>query len=135
MPAPSPTWWKNGVVYQIWPASYKDSNGDGYGDIPGILTTLDYLRELGVDIIWLSPMYDSPQYDMGYDIRNYEDIWSSFGTMADMDKLIDGCHSRGMKLLLDLVVNHTSFEHKWFLESRKSKDNPYSDWYMWKDPK
>jgi oligo-1,6-glucosidase len=135
LPSPSPRWWKDGVVYQIWPASYKDSNGDGFGDIPGIIPTIPYLKYLGVDIIWLSPMYDSPQHDMGYDISNYEDVWSKFGTMADMDKMIEEVHAHGMKLILDLVVNHTSDEHKWFVESAKGKDNEYSDWYIWRDPK
>jgi oligo-1,6-glucosidase len=135
MAPPAPRWWKDGTAYQIWPASYKDSNGDGYGDIPGIISTLDYLKDLGIDIIWLSPMYDSPQHDMGYDIANYEDVWPKFGTMADMDELIEKVHSRGMRLLLDLVVNHTSDEHKWFQESKKSNNNPYSDWYIWRDPK
>jgi oligo-1,6-glucosidase len=135
MAPPTPRWWKDGTAYQIWPASYKDSNGDGYGDIPGIISTLDHLKDLGIDIIWLSPMYDSPQHDMGYDIANYEDVWPKFGTMADMDKLIEKVHALGMRLLLDLVVNHTSDEHKWFQESKKSKDNPYSDWYIWCDPK
>lgn len=132
---PTTLWWKNGTAYQIWPASYKDSNGDGFGDIQGIISTLDYLKNLGIDIIWLSPHYDSPQHDMGYDISNYEEVWAKFGTMADMDKLIYEVHSRGMRLILDLVVNHTSNEHKWFKESMKSKDNAYSDWYMWHDPK
>jgi oligo-1,6-glucosidase len=132
---PKTLWWKNGIAYQIWPASYKDSNADGFGDIPGIISTLDYLKDLGIDIIWLSPHYDSPQHDMGYDISNYEEVWWKYGTMADMDKLLKEVHSRGMRLILDLVVNHTSSEHQWFKESRKSKDNDYSDWYMWRDPK
>jgi oligo-1,6-glucosidase len=135
MAPPKCRWWKDGTAYQIWPASYKDSNGDGYGDIPGIISTLDHLKNLGIDIIWLSPMYDSPQHDMGYDISNYEDVWPTFGTMADMDRLIEKVHSMGMRLLLDLVVNHTSDQHKWFQESKKSRDNPYSDWYIWRDPK
>lgn len=135
MAPPAPRWWKDGTAYQIWPASYKDSNADGFGDIPGIISTLDYVKELGIDIIWLSPMYDSPQHDMGYDISNYEDVWSKFGTLKDMDNLIKEVHERGMKLILDLVINHTSDEHVWFQESKKSKDNLYSDWYIWKDPK
>lgn len=135
MAPPTPRWWKDGTAYQIWPASYKDSNSDGYGDIPGIISTLDHLKGLGIDIIWLSPMYDSPQHDMGYDIANYEAVWPKFGTMVDMDKLIEKIHSLGMRLLLDLVVNHTSDEHAWFQESKLSKDNPYSDWYIWRDPK
>ena len=135
MTAPTPTWWKVGTAYQIWPASYKDSNGDGVGDIPGIISTIPYLQSLGVDIIWLSPMYASPNKDMGYDISNYEDVHPDYGTLQDMEKLIEECHSRNMKLILDLVVNHTSDQHAWFKESRKSRDNEYSDWYIWKDPK
>lgn len=129
------TWWKDSVVYQIWPASYKDSNGDGIGDIPGIILTLDYLKSLGVDVIWLSPMYESPQDDMGYDILDYEKVYSKYGSMEDMDKLIEEIHAREMRLILDLVVNHTSSEHAWFKESRSSKTNPKRDWYIWKPPK
>lgn len=125
-------WWKDASVYQIWPASYKDSNGDGVGDIPGIILTLDYVKNLGVDVIWLSPMYDSPQDDMGYDISDYENVYPKYGTMEDMDKLIAEVHGRGMRLILDLVVNHTSSAHKWFEESRLSKTNPKRDWYIWK---
>lgn len=128
-------WWKDATIYQIWPASYKDSNGDGVGDIPGIISELDYVKSLGIDVIWLSPMYDSPQDDMGYDISNYEDVYPKYGTMKDMDALIKGAHDRGMKLILDLVINHTSSEHEWFKESRSSKDNPKRDWYIWKKPK
>ncbi|KAK5045832.1 hypothetical protein LTR84_008925 [Exophiala bonariae] len=128
-------WWKSAVGYQIWPASFKDSNGDGFGDIPGIISKLDYVKSLGVDFIWLSPTYDSPQHDWGYDISNYEDIWPKYGTLKDMDALIGGCHSRGMKLLLDLVLNHTSDEHAWFEESKQSRDNEKADWYIWRDPK
>ena len=128
-------WWKTATVYQIWPASYKDSNGDGFGDLQGIISELDYVKSLGVDVIWLSPMYDSPQDDMGYDISNYNAIYPKYGTMKDMDQLIDQVHSRGMKLVLDLVVNHTSSEHEWFKESRSSKDNPKRNWYIWKPPK
>lgn len=101
-------WWKDASVYQIWPASYKDSNGDGVGDIPGIISTLNYVKSLGTDVIWLSPMYDSPQDDMGYDISNYEKVYPKYGTLEDMDNLIEGTHKRGMKLILDLVINHTS---------------------------
>jgi oligo-1,6-glucosidase len=129
------TWWKEATVYQIWPASYKDSNGDGVGDIPGIISTLDYVKSLGVDVIWLSPMFDSPQDDMGYDISNYEGIYPKYGTMEDMDELISQTHARGMKLILDLVINHTSTEHDWFKESRSSKTNPKRDWYIWKPAK
>ena len=129
------TWWKDATIYQIWPASYKDSNGDGIGDIPGIISELDYIKDLGVDIIWLSPMYKSPMEDMGYDISDYEDINPDFGTLQDMQNLIDGCHERGMKIICDLVINHTSADHEWFKESRSSLDNPKRDWYIWKRPK
>jgi len=128
-------WWKDATVYQIWPASYKDSNGDGVGDIPGIISTLDYVKSLGTDVIWLSPMYDSPQDDMGYDISNYESVYPKYGTLEDMDKLIEGAHKRGMKLILDLVINHTSSEHDWFKQSRSSKTDPKRDWYIWKPPR
>lgn len=128
-------WWKDASVYQIWPASYKDSNGDGVGDIPGIISTLDYVKDLGIDVIWLSPMYDSPQDDMGYDISDYESVYPKYGTLEDMDTLISEVHSRGMKLILDLVINHTSSAHKWFEESRSSKTNPKRDWYIWKPAK
>ena len=131
----TPNWWKTGTAYQIWPASYKDSNGDGMGDIPGAISTLPYLKDLGVDIVWLSPMYDSPQADFGYDISNYEDIYPPFGTLQDMEKMIEECHKLGMKIILDLVINHTSDEHAWFLESKKDKTNPKADWFIWKDPK
>jgi glycosidase len=135
MSSPPRPWWKDVTCYQIWPASYKDSNGDGLGDIPGIISTLDYVKDLGVDVIWLSPMYASPQKDMGYDISDYEDIYPPYGTMADMDTLIKEVHARDMKLILDLVINHTSDQHAWFKESRKSKDNDKSDWYIWKPPR
>lgn len=128
-------WWKDASIYQIWPASYKDSNGDGVGDIPGIISTLDYLKDLGVDVIWLSPMYDSPQDDMGYDISDYENVYPKYGTLEDMDTLIREIHQRGMRLILDLVINHTSDQHKWFQESRSSKTNPKRDWYVWKPPR
>ncbi|CUM63805.1 uncharacterized protein PRCAT00001389001 [Priceomyces carsonii] len=128
-------WWKDASIYQIWPASYKDSNGDGVGDLQGIISTLDYIKNLGVDIIWLSPMYDSPQDDMGYDISDYQKIYPKYGTMEDMDNLIKGVHERGLKLILDLVINHTSSEHAWFKESRSSKTNPKRDWYIWKPPR
>ena len=128
-------WWKNAVVYQIYPRSFKDSNGDGFGDLPGVIEKLDYLKELGIDVIWLSPVFDSPQDDNGYDIRDYRKIYDGFGSNEDMERLIDEAHSRGIRIVLDLVVNHTSDEHAWFVESRKSKDNAYSDYYIWKDPK
>jgi oligo-1,6-glucosidase len=128
-------WWKESVVYQIYPRSFMDSNGDGIGDLKGITIKLDYLKELGVDVIWLSPVYKSPNDDNGYDISDYQDIMDEFGTMEDWDELLEGLHSRGMKLMMDLVVNHCSDEHKWFIESRKSKDNPYRDYYIWRPGK
>ncbi|KAI5458323.1 glycoside hydrolase superfamily [Mariannaea sp. PMI_226] len=125
-------WWKEAVVYQIYPASFCDSNGDGIGDLPGITSKLDYLVTLGVNVIWVCPMYDSPQVDMGYDISNYEDIYRPYGTLQDMEVLIRETHARGMKIMLDLVINHTSDQHEWFKESRSSKDSPKRDWYIWK---
>lgn len=128
-------WWKEAVAYQVYPRSFNDSNNDGIGDLPGMVEKLDYLKDLGIDVIWLSPMYKSPNDDNGYDISDYQDIMDEFGTMEDFDQLLDGVHQRGMKLILDLVVNHTSDEHPWFIESKSSKDNPKRDWYIWKDPK
>ncbi|MBT2722145.1 alpha-glucosidase [Bacillus sp. ISL-46] len=128
-------WWKESVVYQIYPRSFMDSNGDGIGDLRGITSKLDYLKELGVDVIWLSPVYKSPNDDNGYDVSDYQDIMDEFGTMKDLDELLEGLHSRGMKLMMDLVVNHSSDEHEWFIESRKSKDNPYRDYYIWRPGK
>lgn len=125
-------WWKEAVVYQIYPRSFQDSNGDGIGDIPGIISRLDYLKGLGVDVVWLSPHYDSPNADNGYDIRDYRKVMAEFGTMADFDALLAGLKARGMRLIVDLVVNHSSDEHVWFVESRKSKDNPYRDYYIWR---
>ncbi|KAJ8097648.1 glycoside hydrolase superfamily [Lipomyces tetrasporus] len=125
-------WWKEGVVYQIYPSSFKDSNGDGIGDIPGITSELDYIKSLGVDIIWVSPFYKSPQYDMGYDISDYQDVYEQYGTVEDVDALIQGCHDRGMRIIFDLVVNHTSHLHPWFQESASSKNNPKHDWYIWR---
>jgi len=125
-------WWKEQVIYQIYPKSFKDSNGDGIGDLPGIISKLDYLKNLGVDIIWLSPIYASPNDDNGYDISDYRAIHPDYGTMADFDELLQGLHARDMKLIMDLVVNHTSDEHEWFEESKKSKDNPYRDYYFWR---
>jgi oligo-1,6-glucosidase len=121
-------WWKEAVVYQIYPRSFKDSNGDGIGDLKGITSQLDYIKGLGVDVIWLSPMYDSPNADNGYDIRDYRKIMTEFGTMADFDELMRGVKQRRMKMILDLVVNHSSDEHAWFVESRKSKNSPYRDY-------
>jgi oligo-1,6-glucosidase/glucan 1,6-alpha-glucosidase len=127
-------WWKESVVYQVYPRSFKDSNGDGIGDLSGIIEKLDYLKELGIDVIWLSPVYKSPNDDNGYDISDYDDILGDFGTMKDMDELICEGKKRGIKILMDLVVNHTSDEHNWFIEAKKSKDNPYRDYYIWRDP-
>ena len=126
-------WWKKSVVYQIYPRSFNDSNGDGIGDIQGIIEKLDYLKLLGVDVIWLSPIYDSPNDDNGYDIRDYQSIMEEFGTMADFDQMLKEIHKRDMKLVMDLVVNHTSDEHEWFAQSKKSKDNPYRDYYIWRE--
>jgi len=128
-------WWKEGVVYQIYPRSFNDSNEDGIGDLKGITQKLDYLKKLGIDIIWLSPVYKSPNEDNGYDISNYQDIMDEFGTMEDMEELLVKIHKRGMKLIMDLVANHTSDEHLWFIESRSSKDSPYRDFYIWKKGK
>lgn len=127
-------WWKNAVVYQIYPRSFKDSNGDGIGDLQGIYEKLDYLAELGINVIWMSPVYKSPNDDNGYDISDYQDIMDDFGTMDDFDRVLKKAHSLNIKIMMDLVVNHTSDEHKWFIESKKSKDNPYHDYYMWADP-
>ncbi|EOP85018.1 oligo-1,6-glucosidase [Bacillus cereus HuB4-4] len=128
-------WWKESVVYQIYPRSFMDSNGDGIGDLQGIISKLDYLKELGIDVIWLSPVYESPNDDNGYDISDYCKIMNEFGTMEDWDELLHEMHERNMKLMMDLVVNHTSDEHKWFIESRKSKDNKYRDYYIWRPGK
>ena len=128
-------WWKEAVAYQVYPRSFNDTNNDGIGDLPGVIEKLDYLKDLGIDVIWLSPMYKSPNDDNGYDISDYQDIMDEFGTMEDFDCLLKGVHDRGMKLILDLVVNHTSDEHPWFIESKSSKDNPKRDWYIWADPK
>lgn len=127
-------WWQEVVVYQIYPRSFKDSNGDGIGDLPGIIEKLDYLEKLGIGAIWLSPVYQSPNDDNGYDISDYEAIMTEFGTMEDMDRLIAEAKKRNIRIIMDLVVNHTSDEHAWFVEARKSKDNPYRDYYVWADP-
>ena len=129
------TWWKESVVYQIYPRSFCDSNGDGIGDLRGIIGKLDYLRELGIDVVWLSPVYQSPNDDNGYDISDYRAIMADFGTLTDWEELLAGLHQRGIKLVMDLVVNHTSDEHPWFVESRKSVDNPHRDYYIWRPPK
>lgn len=126
------TFWKEAVVYQIYPRSFQDSNGDGIGDLRGIISRLDYLQELGVDVVWLSPVYKSPNDDNGYDISDYEDIMDEFGTLGDWEDLLNGLHTRGIKLMMDLVINHSSDEHAWFLESRSSKDSPYRDYYIWR---
>ena len=128
-------WWKEAIVYQIYPRSFCDSNGDGIGDLNGITSKLDYLKELGIDVIWLSPVYKSPNDDNGYDISDYEAIMTEFGTMDDFDKMLSEAHKRGIKIVMDLVVNHTSDEHPWFVESRSSKNNPKRDYYIWKEGK
>ncbi len=127
-------WWKRGIVYQIYPWSLQDTNGDGIGDIPGIRARLDHLESLGVDAIWLSPVYRSPMKDFGYDVADHCDVDPIFGTLADLDALIADLHARGMRIILDFVPNHTSDQHPWFLESRASRDNPRADWYLWRDP-
>lgn len=129
------TWWKEAVGYQVYPRSFQDSNGDGIGDLEGMIGRLDYLKDLGIDFIWICPMYKSPLDDNGYDISDYRDILDDFGTMEDFDRLLDEVHQRDMRLIIDLVLNHTSDEHPWFLESRSSRDNPKRDWYIWRDGK
>lgn len=128
-------WWKEAVCYQVYPRSFKDSNGDGIGDINGITEKLDYLKALGIDVIWVSPIYDSPNDDNGYDISDYQNIMSDFGTMEDFDRLLLETHQRGMKLIMDLVINHTSDEHPWFIEAKTSENSEYRDWYIWHDSK
>lgn len=128
-------WWKESVIYQIYPRSFCDSNGDGIGDLNGIRSKLDYLQKLGINVIWLSPIYKSPNDDNGYDISDYQDIMDDFGTMEDFDALLKEAHEHGIKIVMDLVINHTSDEHKWFIESRSSKDNPKRDYYIWREPK
>ncbi len=129
------TWWKEAVIYQIYPRSFMDSNGDGIGDLKGITSRLDYLKYLGIDVIWLSPVYQSPNDDNGYDISDYQAIMEEFGTMEDFDEMLDAAHKRGIRIVMDLVVNHTSDEHRWFMESRSGKDNPYRDYYIWREGK
>ncbi|PAE19887.1 glucohydrolase [Bacillus sp. 7504-2] len=126
-------WWKEAVAYQIYPRSFQDSNGDGIGDLKGLISRLDYIEELGIDVIWLCPMYKSPNDDNGYDISDYQEIMEDFGTMEDFDQLLENVHQRGMKLIIDLVINHTSDEHPWFIESRSSTGNKKRDWYIWRD--
>ncbi|KAL3945963.1 alpha-amylase family glycosyl hydrolase, partial [Lentilactobacillus hilgardii] len=130
----SKEWFKDSVVYQVYPMSFQDSNNDGIGDLPGIAERLDYIKKLGADVIWLNPIYKSPNKDNGYDIADYKAINPDYGTMADFDKLLSETHEKGMKLLMDLVVNHTSDQHEWFKESKNSKDNQYADYYIWRDP-
>lgn len=127
-------WKKTAAVYQIYPRSFADSDGDGLGDIPGIIAKLDHIAALGCDVIWLTPVYDSPQNDNGYDIRNYHEVYPPFGTMADLEELLEQAHARGIKLVMDMVVNHCSTEHEWFVQARTSRDNPYRDYFIWKDP-
>lgn len=132
---PRKIWWKEAVVYQIYPISFQDSDGDGKGDLRGILSRLDYLCELGIDVIWICPVYKSPNHDNGYDISDYYAIMDEFGTMEDFDELLHQAHERGIKIMMDLVLNHTSDEHPWFTESRSSKDNPKRDYYIWRTGK
>ena len=129
------TWWKEAVIYQIYPRSFMDSNGDGVGDLRGIISRLDYLKYLGIDVIWMSPVYKSPNDDNGYDISDYRAIMDEFGTMDDFDELLAEAHKREIKVVMDLVVNHTSDEHKWFMESRQSKESPYRGYYIWREGK
>lgn len=135
MPAEQPPWWTRAVVYQVYPRSFMDSDGDGIGDLGGVLLHLDHLADLGVDVLWLSPVYPSPQADNGYDISDYQDVDPVFGSLEQLDELITALHARGMKLVMDLVVNHTSDQHPWFLEARSSTDNPKRDWYWWRPPR
>ena len=123
-------WWKESIVYQIYPRSFKDSNGDGIGDLNGITEKMDYLQKLGINVLWLSPVYQSPNDDNGYDISDYQAIMDEFGTMEDFDRMLAAAHEHGIKLVMDLVVNHTSDEHPWFIESQKAVDNPYRDYYI-----
>lgn len=127
-------WWQSGVIYQVYPRSFQDSNGDGVGDLPGILHRLDHLESLGVDALWVSPIYPSPMADFGYDVSDYTGIHPLFGTMEDFDRLLAELHRRGMKLILDFVPNHSSDRHPWFQASRSSRDDPKRDWYIWRDP-
>ena len=126
-------WWKQAVIYQVYPRSFQDTNGDGIGDIPGIISRLDYLEDLGIDAIWLSPVYCSPQADNGYDISDYRDIDPIFGSLADMDRLIAEAKKHHIRIIMDLVLNHSSDEHFWFREALKGKENPYHDYYIWRD--
>lgn len=127
-------WWQTGIIYQIYPRSFQDYDGDGVGDIRGIIERLPYLVELGVDAVWLSPIFTSPMVDFGYDIADYTDIDPLFGSLADLERLIEAAHRNGLKILLDLVPNHTSDQHPWFIQSKAARDNPQRDWYIWHDP-
>ncbi len=129
--SPDRKWWKEAVVYQIYPRSFKDTNGDGVGDLKGIISKLDYVKSLGVDVIWLNPIFASPNDDNGYDVSDYRAIMQDFGTMDDFDAMVKGMHERGLRLVLDLVPNHSSDEHEWFKQARSSRDNPYRDYYHW----
>ncbi len=133
--AKSDPWWKHALIYEIYPRSFQDSNGDGVGDLNGITQRLDYLQSLGVDAIWLSPIYPSPQVDFGYDVSNYEAIDPQYGTMADFDRLVAEAKKRKIRIIMDMVMNHTSDKHPWFIESESSKTNPKRDWYIWRDGK
>ena len=134
-PTSDAPWWASAVVYQVYPRSFADSDGDGVGDLRGITSRLDHLADLGVDVVWLSPVYRSPQDDNGYDISDYRDVDPVFGTLDDLDALVAGLHERGIRLLMDLVVNHTSDEHAWFVDSRSSRTAEHADWYVWRDPR
>lgn len=126
-------WWENAVIYQVYPSSFQDSDGDGIGDLEGVINRLPYIEKLGVDVIWLNPVYKSPNVDNGYDVSDYEDIQPVFGDMATFDRLLDEAHKRNIKIVMDLVVNHSSDQLDWFISSKKSKDNPYHDYYIWKN--
>ncbi|MGV3464059.1 MAG: alpha-amylase family glycosyl hydrolase, partial [Heyndrickxia sp.] len=128
-------WWKKAAVYQIYPRSFYDTTGNGIGDIQGVIKKLDYLKKLGIDVVWLTPIYQSPQRDNGYDISDYYRIYEEFGTMEDFDQLLEEAHQRDIKIIMDIVVNHTSIDHEWFKQASSSKDNPYRDFYIWKDAK
>lgn len=129
-----PNWWRDATAYQIYPRSFMDGNGDGIGDLAGVLAKLDYLQDLGITALWFSPFYPSPNFDVGYDIADYTDVSAEYGSLAEFDQLLAAAHQRGMRVILDLVLNHTSIEHSWFQESRKSRTNNYRDWYVWRDP-
>ena len=133
MTLPQRLWWQDGVIYQIYPRSFQDSNGDGIGDVPGIASRLDYLAGLGIRAIWISPFYPSPMADFGYDVSDYTGVDPMFGTMADFDRLLAAVHAKGLKLIVDFVPNHSSDQHPWFLASRSSREDPKRDWYLWRD--